>query len=175
MTVLSKCAKPVFNCRTIYKICGLIVFFHMPVMLTGCGSSATTVKHPKKQPTPVYTTLPVQQVVVSGISNTYWDISSINGAIARNYSSRPYLYFSSMSNQLSGSTGCNTIYGKYNDVNKQLKLDALAGHNNCGGALAQEAELMDVLARVAGYQLNQNSLHLFDANKKVVVIANKRL
>ena len=75
-----------------------------------------------------------------------------------------------------GNTGCNMIYGRYtyNFALQQLDLDVRAGHQSCDGALAQEAELMDVLQRVKRFKLQGNQILLLDQSGQILVQAQKK-
>lgn len=179
MTIQGCLSKKLKNCQTMTCGLGILVIVNIMVVLTACSATPKPIKQAQqKQKAAIaaktdYRPLPVQ-AVATGLTNVYWDIDVINGIPARNFGSQPYLFFWGSNNQISGSTGCNALYGKYREAKQQLLLDAWAGYINCGGALPQEAELMDSLARITGYQLNQNVLQLFDAQHKVLIRAHKR-
>ncbi len=175
MTIQNDLTKKLKNCQTMTLQMGILAIVGVAAILSACSSSPKVVQQPvKKQGAAAdYRPLPVQ-AVATGLANVYWDLDIINGNTAKNYGSKPYLFFWASNSQVSGSTGCNAVYGKYREVNQRLVIDAWAGYSNCGGALPQEAELMDNLARITGYQLNQNVLQLFDANQKVLIRAHKR-
>ena len=175
MTIQKYWPKMLKNCQTMTPGLGVFAIVSIAVILSACSTSPKPVKQAQqKQPAGAnYQPLTVQ-TVATGLAGVYWDIDVINGSPASSFMSRPYLYFMAGSGQLSGSTGCNALSGRYREAGSQLHMNALAGHMNCGGALAQEAELMDSLARISGYQLNQNVLQLFDANNRVLIRAHKR-
>lgn len=175
MTIQNDLTKKLKNCQTMTVRMGILAIVAGAAMLSGCGSSPKAPQKVVKKPVAVADSRPLPvQAVATGLANVYWDIDIINGNPAKNFGSKPYLFFWSSNSQVSGSTGCNAVYGKYREVNQQLVIDAWAGYSNCGGALPQEAELMDNLARITGYQLNQNVLQLFDAHHKVLIRAHKR-
>lgn len=176
MTIQKYWPEMLKNCQTMTPGLGFLVIASCAVFLSACGSNPKVVQQvQQKQVTATHDRpLPVQTPVATGLANVYWDIEQVNANPARIYTGKPYLYFMQGS-QLNGSTGCNALSGSYRETGRQLSINVLAGHSSCGsGALVQEAELMDSLARITGYQLNQNVLQLFDANNKLLISARKR-
>ena len=176
MTIQKYWPKMLKNCQTMTPGLGILVIVNCAVFLSACGSNPKVVQQvqQKQAAASTYRPLVVQQPVVTALGNVYWDIEQISGSPANIYTTKPYLYFMAGS-QLNGSTGCNSLSGSYRETGNQLRINVLASHMSCGGAaLVQEAELMDSLARISAYQLNQNVLQLFDANNRLLVRARKR-
>ncbi|MFB2539529.1 MULTISPECIES: META domain-containing protein [unclassified Acinetobacter] len=109
-----------------------------------------------------------------GLQDIRWNIQQINGRQANYFVQYPSLMLQSQTQRIFGHTGCNAIFGEYrfNPSNQTMQIRAGAEHQACDNALAQEAELMDVLSRVAGYSVQANNLVLFDANRNVLLRAN---
>ncbi len=119
-----------------------------------------------------YRPLTVKVAGIPGLTDLRWDLVSINSKNPQPFINRPYLFLQSTAKAVSGSTGCNALSGKYESGDlKSLKIQALAGHMTCDDALAQEAEIMDVLGRVNRYQLQQNMLYLYDQNGGLLLTA----
>lgn len=111
---------------------------------------------------------------LDGLSGIRWQITEIAGQKARFFQQQPYLLLNPQSKRLQGNTGCNSIFGQYQIQNNQaLSLQANASHDSCDHALAQEADLMQVLQQVSRYQLSGKHLNLYDAQGRVVLVAQK--
>lgn len=119
-----------------------------------------------------YKPLLVNSNAVNGLTDLKWELISINSKNPQPFINQPYLYLQSPAHAVSGSTGCNALTGTYSTTDpKAIKIQALAGHMVCNDALAQEAEIMDVLGRVNSYQLQQNMLYLYDRNGALLLTA----
>ena len=104
-----------------------------------------------------------------GIQDIRWTISRINGQSAQFFVNQPHLILQSTRQFVAGNTGCNAITGSYQLNGTQLKIKAIAEHQTCDHALAQEAELMDALSRVQSLNQQGNMLNLLDVNQQIVV------
>lgn len=139
------------------------------------NSTAATARSTSHQPTAsttAYRPLAVKNAGIPGLTDFRWDLVSINSKNPQPFINRPYLFLQSAAKTISGSTGCNALMGNYQIAEPQaLKIQALAGHMACDDALAQEAEIMDVLGRVTRYQLQQNMLYLYDQNGALLMTA----
>jgi heat shock protein HslJ len=175
MTIHNYSTQKPKNCQTKPFQMGILAIASVAVFLSACSTSPKPAAQSEKKQVAVASSpsLPTQPTA-TGLTNVYWDIEVINGNTAKSFTNKPALFFWGSNGQVSGSTGCNALYGKYREGSSQLLINAWAGHMNCGGALAQEADLMDNLARITGYQLNQNILQLHDANQKVLIRARRR-
>lgn len=110
-----------------------------------------------------------------GVQNIRWSITDISAKKALFFQQQPYIQFNSRLQTLQGSTGCNSIFGKY-EINNQkasLRFTANASHQSCDHALAQEAELMQALQQVQSYQVQGNIIRLLDARGQTLVTAKK--
>lgn len=144
-------------------------------ILVGCQSQPTTATRskPSAQPLPVIT-LPTpvmgsaQQPVLVG---TTWYIQQIKTKRAEAYTQQPLMKFNERS-QVSGSTGCNTLYGEYSlGVSGELNVRVGISRSICAGALAQEADLIDAFDRTRRYELQGKQLLLKDERGQVVMKA----
>lgn len=104
-----------------------------------------------------------------GIQDIRWTISKINGRSAQFFVNQPHLILQSTVQQVSGNTGCNAISGTYQLMGTLFKMKAIADHQSCDNALAQEADLMDALSRVQSLTLQGNTLNLLDVNREILV------
>lgn len=158
------------NCQTI-KVLSLVFFVGG---LGGCQNKPIPNKNNKAtNTTKTYQALIVQNVKKFPILlvNTKWNITKIHQHSALAFNNQPYLYLLQQSNQVMGSTGCNQLTGSYHLKPSGIEFDTKAGYEYCENALAQEAELMDGLARVRRYQMSQNTLTFYDAQGLIVIQA----
>lgn len=112
---------------------------------------------------------------VDGIQDIQWTITQIQGKKALFFSEMPKVALQSQNRRFIGNTGCNALYGSYEiDVSKQtIEFKASAGHQMCNNALAQEADLMDALARVQYFQLQHKTIRFMDRNRQVLIQAEQ--
>ncbi len=122
----------------------------------------------------VYKPLVVNQGI-AGLTDINWDIVSLNSKNPQVFINRPYLFLQAANKRVAGSTGCNSLRGGYEiPAANNIRFQAFAGHMSCDNALAQEADIMDVLSRAASYQLQQNMLFLYDQQGNVLLTAKRR-
>lgn len=128
--------------------------------------------NPSTAASAAYRPLAVQRAGIAGLTDLKWELVSVNSKNPQPFINRPYLFLQSAAQRISGSTGCNALHGSYEmPGQKGLKIQALAGHMACNDALAQEAEIMDLLGRVNSYQLQQSMLYLYDQNGALLLTA----
>lgn len=147
----------------------------LSLILVACASSPPPTKvsyNPKTLPK-----LPSQQTSsVDGIQDVVWQITLINRTKAKFFYDQPVLKLNSRIKTISGNTGCNPIFGKYqlNLANQRIEFDVKAGHQSCQGALAQEADLMDALQRVERLQFHGNTMDLLDGHGQRLIQLQKK-
>lgn len=118
--------------------------------------------------------LPSVAEIQHPLLETRWQIVQIKGRPAQQYSAAPYLQLTAQGRVL-GSTGCNTLSGEYSlGLADDLNLRSNATRQDCLGALAQEANLMDALDQVRHYDIQPQGLLLRDARRQVVLRAQVR-
>lgn len=110
-----------------------------------------------------------------GVQDIQWRMVRIKGQQAKFFNQVPFLRFNSSVNTVTGHTGCNPLFGRYdiNAAQRILNMTTKAGHQSCDRALAQEADLADALERVSRFQLNNHQLYLQDGNGQVLIQAEK--
>ncbi len=156
--------------------------FMVVVMLAACQSQA-----PKQASQKVHNTtlqpkrgnqLPLMQVRKSmdGVQDVEWQIISVQNKRMMFFNQYPSLLLNSAAKTLSGHTGCNVIYGRYQYEFAQQKIvfDAMAGHESCQKALAQEADLMDAIQRIKRFQLDGTHLYLLDEKGQRLIQAQRK-
>lgn len=144
------------------------------VAASGSVQSSTTLDKPLI-PNNVGSSLVVSSQPIVGVTDIMWDVVSIKSKNPQTFINRPYLYLQAAAQRIGGSTGCNALNGSYQSIGQNnLKIQALAGHMSCADSLAQEADIMDTLGRVATYQLQQNMLYLYDAQGGLLMTARAR-
>ena len=146
--------------------------------LAACQSTPPTKIVTKKTTamtsTTVYKPLLVQQGI-TGLTDINWDIVSLNSKNPQIFVNKPYLFFQGATQRVAGSTGCNALRGGYEtQATNNIKFQASAGHMSCDNALAQEADIIDVLSRTVSYQLQQNMLYLYDQQGGLLLTAKRR-
>lgn len=144
------------------------------VAASGSVQSSTTFDKPLI-PNNVGSSPVVSSQPIAGVTDIMWDVVSIKSKNPQTFINRPYLYLQAAAQRIGGSTGCNALNGSYQSIGQNnLKIQALAGHMSCADSLAQEADIMDTLGRVATYQLQQNMLYLYDAQGGLLMTARAR-
>ncbi len=136
-------------------------------LLVGCQRQATVAHRPvMAQPLPVISS--AKQTTLVGST---WLIHSIKGKRAQAYSQQPLMTFNDRA-QVSGSTGCNTLFGEYSlGLAGELSVRVGMSRSNCAGALAQEADLIDAFDRTRRYELKGKTLLLQDEHGQVMMKA----
>jgi len=116
-----------------------------------------------------------QQLSRDGVQDVNWRIVKIKSQPAKFFNQVPFIRLNSVSRTVTGHTGCNTVFGRYdiNTTQKTLNLTAKAGHQSCDQALAQEADLADALERVSRFQLNNKQLYLQDRTGQILIQAEQ--
>lgn len=147
--------------------------------LMACSSQPTS--KPSLQPLPsgaktVVLTQQKAKVSPDGVQDITWKIVKIKQQRANFYQQVPSLTLNSVVKTVSGHTGCNAIFGRYDidATQKSLDLNVKAGHQSCDGALAQEADLLDALQRVERFKLNGDQLLLQDKMGQTLILAHKK-
>lgn len=144
------------------------------VAASGSVQASTTLDKPLI-PNNVGSSPVVSSQPIVGVTDIMWDVVSIKSKNPQTFINRPYLYLQAAAQRIGGSTGCNALNGSYQSIGQNnLKIQALAGHMSCADSLAQEADIMDTLGRVATYQLQQNMLYLYDAQGGLLMTARAR-
>lgn len=170
------------NCLTMANF-GKLMIITSGLAIAACQSTPTN-KIVSKQPVSstnssaasavVYKPLVLNQGI-AGLTNINWDIVSLNSKNPQVFINRPYLFLQAANQRVAGSTGCNALRGSYETpAANNIRFQAFAGHMSCDNALAQEADIMDVLSRTASYQLQQNMLFLYDQQGNILLSAKQR-
>jgi heat shock protein HslJ len=108
--------------------------------------------------------------------HTLWRIVTIEQQAVQTFVQQPHVMLQANAT-LSGSTGCNTLTGRYtlgasNEAQQHaLSLHAVAAHQFCQGALLQEARLFNALDHVRFAKIQGQQLLLLDARQAVLVVA----
>lgn len=165
--------------KKIAQKCVQVMVVCSAMVLGACSSQPTS--KPSLQPLPLgakAVLLTQQKVKVSpdGVQDIAWKIVQIKQQRANFYQQVPSLMLNSAVKTVSGHTGCNSIFGRYemNSAQKTVDLTVQAGHQSCDGALAQEADLVDALQRVERFQLSVNQLLLQDKMGQTLIQAQKK-
>lgn len=158
-----------------------LLFLSVVFALVGCQSTTAPIQKNNGKPALNAHHLKQSSVQplrksIDGVQDVTWQITSVLQKRAKFFNQMPFLTLNSAVQTVQGNTGCNMIYGRYtyNFALQQLDLDVRAGHQSCDGALAQEAELMDVLQRVKRFKLQGNQILLLDQSGQILVQAQKK-
>lgn len=168
------------NCWTIDAGLGSVMIVSGMVLM-GCQTTPVTLQQGQKitaqtAVTPLEKPLLVKHIVdKSGLADVMWEFVSLNSKAPQVFINKPYLYLKALTGTITGSTGCNLIDGQFNvSPLNNVKLDAKAGHENCGEALAQEADIMDALSRARTYQIQDNMLYFYDQQGIILLTAKAK-
>ena len=158
-------------------------FFHSTfilstvVLLVACQSQPQTVQKTTLQPKRMVQPPAIQVRKSSdGVQDIEWQIMTVQNRRALFFNQYPSFLLNSVTKTVSGHTGCNAIYGRYTYDFAQQKLDfhVMAGHDSCPKALAQEADLMDLIQRVERFQFDGANLYLLDAKGQRLIQAQTK-
>lgn len=161
-----------------FQLMGAICVSSMCILLAACQSQPTA--NSKKQG--ITTTKATQKVAAlpviqskDGVQDIRWTLSLIKNKKALFFNQMPNLLLQSNNQRVFGHTGCNTLYGSYQiDAAKQtIRFQTKAGHQACDNALAQEAELLDALARVTTFKLQGQQIYFYDAQRQMLLQAQR--
>lgn len=110
-----------------------------------------------------------------GVQDLRWEMIEIKQKKAATFVQQPSLRLNANSGQVTGSTGCNALVGKYkiDTTRKSLDFNVKAGFQSCTAALAQEANLMEVLQDVTRFELKGKQLWLYDRSGRIVIKAQQ--
>ncbi|WP_168408009.1 META domain-containing protein [Acinetobacter indicus] len=159
------------------KISLILPYLIAAVFITACQSTppSSTASKVQSQSRAVKAPAAVKRSS-DGLQDIRWEIQTIQGKKACYFHASPYLMLNSRFQNLQGSTGCNSLSGRYQLQFSQgrLSLNSRATHNSCDHALAQEADLMDALQRVKRFQLQGKTLYFLDERGLMLIQANQR-
>ena len=143
--------------------------------LAACQSSTPSGMTTKSSSSSVERPLKVTRLS-DGIQDVKWDIVQISGNKAKFFHSIPYLLFNSQFKQIQGNTGCNRIEGNYvmDTVKGSIDLNARAGYLSCDSALAQEAELSDVLQAVTQFQIQGKRMTMQNSRGQTLLVLERK-
>ena len=145
--------------------------------LAGCQSSqpSTSLESRTVSKQKVVTQASSKQLSRDGVQDVNWRIVKIKSQPAKFFNQVPFIRLNSVSRTVTGHTGCNTVFGRYdiNTAQKTLNLTIKAGHQSCDQALAQEADLADALERISRFQLNNKQLYLQDRTGQILIQAEQ--
>ncbi len=95
---------------------------------------------------------------------TQWNLIELNGSPVNvpGNEGQVYIYLQQEGDKLSGSDGCNRFFGSYDLNGASLQFHSVAQTlMACRGAFTdREAEFVDALKLVTGYQISENILQL---------------
>ena len=165
------------NSRWVGILLNKALMLGVATLLVACQSSApqkthTTTLHPKHRQQP-----PTMQMRKSsdGVQDIAWQIVSIQNKKGLFFNQYPSFTLNAAAKTVSGSTGCNIIYGRYRYefAQQNIDFDVMVGHDSCPKALAQEADLMDALQRIERFQLDGTNLYLLDKSGRRLIQAQR--
>ena len=98
------------------------------------------------------------------VVETQWNLIELNGSPVNvpGNEGQVYIYLQQEGDKLSGSDGCNRFFGSYDLSGASLQFHSVAQTlMACRGAFTdREAEFVDALKLVTGYQISENILQL---------------
>jgi heat shock protein HslJ len=101
----------------------------------------------------------------------HWNLVELDGApvAVSTAESQPYIYLQAQGDKLSGSGGCNRLFGSYDLNGNSLEFHSVAATQMAcpGNAMDNEARLFEVLKLVTNFQIVDDVLSL-RANDHVV-------
>ena len=101
---------------------------------------------------------------LTSVIETQWNLIELNGTAVNVPASegQVYIYLQQEGDKLSGSDGCNRLFGSYDLSGSSLQFHSVAQTlMACRGAFTErESEFMEALKLVTSYQISDNVLQL---------------
>lgn len=105
------------------------------------------------------------------LENAYWVFAEAAGqpvTMPAGASQEPSLRFDAQRMQLSGTGGCNRLFGPYTQKGQALQLQVATTRMYCQGADDTERRILQALNQTRQFQTDSQQLTLMDAQGKVV-------
>jgi heat shock protein HslJ len=100
----------------------------------------------------------------AGVTETQWNLTEVDGAAVTVSApdSQPYIYLQEPGDRLSGSGGCNRLFGSFDLSGSSLQFHSVASTRMaCAGNISEhEAALLEALKLTTGFQISGNLLQL---------------
>ena len=97
-------------------------------------------------------------------TETQWNLTEVDGepVTVQAADSQPYIYLQEPSDKLSGSGGCNRLFGSFDLSGSSLQFHSVASTRMaCGGNTSEhESALLEALKLTTGFRISGNLLQL---------------
>jgi len=105
-----------------------------------------------------------QVAAVSSPREVHWNLVELDGSpiAASNSESQPYIYLQTQGDKLSGSLGCNRLFGSYDLSGDSLQFHSLAATRMACAKMSMDSEekILDDLKLVTSFQISGDVLSL---------------
>lgn len=116
----------------------------------------------------MHKTLPGESCEKSvALESTPWQLTEVEGK--KPVGEAPSLMFETKEGRVTGSTGCNRLFGSFTHSENQLKFSRIASTRRaCEKGMETEAAFLRALNEVHSYRITGGTLELLDAGGKVL-------
>lgn len=97
------------------------------------------------------------------LTETHWNLIELDGnPVTASNESQPYIYLQVQGDKLSGSGGCNRLFGSFDLSGSSLQFHSVAATMMAcpGDAMKYESQLADALRLTTGFQISGEVLSL---------------
>src|SRR5579863_3310035 len=124
-----------------------------------CSAAAGLVAHAQ---TGAPSAAVAQASASDSLKETQWNLIELDGNPVASSASPPYIYLHDDHDKLTGSGGCNRLFGSFDLDGNSLQFHsvALTLMACAGDAGAHEAQLLEALKLVTGYRISGDELEL---------------
>ena len=109
----------------------------------------------------------------ASLEDTHWQLSPLSIVPVGEASSEAYIHLHR--GKITGSTGCNSITGKYTDYSRMdmVKFDAATTEMVCNSGMETEKLMLKVLNETTKYKQNGNTLLLYNGTILLAIFEAK--
>ncbi|MAG75909.1 MAG: hypothetical protein CL811_04030 [Colwelliaceae bacterium] len=157
----------VYKARLLSLLSGLLV----SALITGCS----VMQEGKSNPSDV-TEDAQQQLNVERLLGQKWRLLSIQaeGIEADASGTKVSLAFNTDKQQVYGFAGCNNYFGQYTVTDNSLVFGYLGmTRKMCHTGMELEGKFGRLMSKVASYSFEDNKLHFYDSDKRLLAILTK--
>jgi heat shock protein HslJ len=110
------------------------------------------------------------KVSTAELGNTYWKLTELVGEVVITAENQREMKITLRGeNKVTGFAGCNSFFGSYQHDETTLTFGQLAaGRMFCADSMDKESKFMQSLGKVKTYKITGQTLHLLDAEEKLL-------
>jgi heat shock protein HslJ len=146
------------------KLLPVRVYRIVAILGLACGALGFCQKGFGQTPAPSASRQDAAPSVQPSLTETQWNLTEVEGeaVTARPPDSQPYIYLQEPADKISGSGGCNRLFGSFDLSGSSLQFHSIASTLMActGSSGAHEPALLDALKLTTSYEISGNTLQL---------------